>query len=123
MSEFTAIELEAARKAILSTIRKTEKVIETLSRKQPPRTSQIAMASQNLKVLYIAYSLIEKTLGKASSVDYSRDELEEALQSMASLIRKIEEVEAKFREGTPQHTLAVRRIKAFQIASALIRED
>lgn len=123
MSEFTAIELEAAQKAILSTIRKAEKVKETLSQKQPLPTSQMAMASRNLKALYIASSLIERALEKDFTSNYSKEELEEAVQIISLFIRKIEKVKPKFREGTPQHTLAIRRIKAFQIASALIEME
>ena len=120
MSEFTAKELEAAQKAILSTIRKNEKVKETLSQKQPPRTSQIAMVSRNLKVFYIASSLIERELGKDFSNNYSKEELGEAVKSIQAFIEKIEKMKPKFKEGTSQHTLVIRRIKAFHIASVLI---
>jgi hypothetical protein len=123
MSEFTTTELEAAQKAILSQIRKNEKVKETLSQKQPPRTSQMAMVSRNLKVFYIASSLVARAIEKDFSNNYSKEELEEAVQIIPSFIQKIEKVMPKFREGTPQHTLAIRRIKAFHIASALIERE
>ncbi|HCJ57286.1 MAG TPA: hypothetical protein DHV55_07925 [Clostridiaceae bacterium] len=123
MREFTTKELEAAQKAILSTIHKNEKVKVTLSQVQPSRTSQIAMISRNLRALYIASALITRELDKDFSNNYSKEELEEALQIIPSFIQNIEKVKPKFREGTSQHTLAIRRIEAFYIASALIGRD
>ena len=123
MSEFTTTELEAAQKAILSQIRKNEKISGTLSQKRPPRTSQMAMVSQNLKVFYIASSMIAKALNEDHSNNHSKEELEKALQALPLFIQKIEKVRPKFREGTSQHTLAIRRIEAFQIASALIEKE
>jgi hypothetical protein len=123
MSEFTTAELEAARKAILSTIRKSEKVKETLSQKRPPHASQLALVSQRLKVFQIASSLIARALQEDISNDYSQEDLEEAVRTMPLLIQQIEKVKPKFKEGTSQHTLAVRRIEAFHIASALIERE
>ena len=123
MSEFTIAELEAARKAILSIIRKNEKVKETLSQKQPPRTSQVTLVSQRLKVFYLASSLIARALKEDVSIDYSKEDLEEAVRIIPSLIQQIEKVKPKLKEGTSQHTLAIRRIKAFHIASALIERE
>ena len=54
---------------------------------------------------------------------YSRVELELALQAISSTIGKCEKVQPKLKEGTSQHTLLVRRIKAFQIAAALIERE
>lgn len=54
---------------------------------------------------------------------YTREELEEALRAIVSTISKCEKVQPKLKEGTPQHTLLVRRIKALNIASALIERE
>lgn len=54
---------------------------------------------------------------------YTITELEEALRAIHSTIGKCEKVQPKMKEGTSQHTLLVRRIKAFQIASALIKRE
>ncbi len=81
------------------------------------------MVSRNLKVFYIASSLIARALEKDLSNNYSKEELEEAVQTIPSFIQKIEEVKPKFREGTPQHTLAIRRIRAFHIALELIKRE
>jgi len=54
---------------------------------------------------------------------YTTTELEQALKAIQSTIGKCEKVQPKLREGTSQHTLLVRRIKAFQVASALIEGE
>lgn len=54
---------------------------------------------------------------------YTKEELQEALRAIASTISKCEKVQPKLKEGTPQHTLLKRRIKALQIASILIQRE
>jgi hypothetical protein len=54
--------------------------------------------------------------------EYSKPELQEALRSIASTIAKCEKVLPKLNLGTSQHTLLTRRIRSFQIASALIAQ-
>ncbi len=51
---------------------------------------------------------------------FTKEELEEALRAIASTISKCEKVQPKLKEGTSQHTLLIRRIKALCIASSLI---
>lgn len=53
---------------------------------------------------------------------FTREELEEALRAITSTINKCEKVLPKLKAGTSQHTLLVRRIKAFDIASSMIRQ-
>jgi len=53
---------------------------------------------------------------------FTKEELEEARRAIDSTVSKCEKVQPKLKEGTSQHTLLVRRIKAFQIASLLIEE-
>jgi len=48
---------------------------------------------------------------------YTKEELNDALRAIGSLINKCEKVQEKLREGTPQHSLTKNRIKAFRIAS------
>jgi hypothetical protein len=54
---------------------------------------------------------------------FTQEELEEALRAIASTISKCEKVLPKLKEGTSQHTLLTRRIKALQIASSLILQE
>jgi len=53
---------------------------------------------------------------------YREAELKEAIRSIESTLGKCEKVLPKLKQGTSQHTLLVRRIKAFQIALSLIKE-
>jgi hypothetical protein len=54
---------------------------------------------------------------------FTKEELEEALRAITSTISKCEKVQPKLKEGTSQHTLLIRRIKAFNIASELIKKE
>lgn len=54
---------------------------------------------------------------------FHKEELEEALRAITSTIGKCEKVQPKLKQGTSQHTLLVRRIKALNIASALIKRE
>jgi hypothetical protein len=68
---------------------------------------------------------MEKTLLKAAKVmdGYTKEDLEEALRAIVSTISKCEKVQPRLKQGTSQHTLLIRRIKALNIASALIRRE
>ena len=55
--------------------------------------------------------------------NYTKQELEEALRAIASTISKCEKVLPKLKQGTSQHTVLMRRIKALQIASTLIAKE
>ncbi len=52
--------------------------------------------------------------------NYTKEDLEEALRAIDSTISKCEKVQPKLKQGTSQHTLLIRRIKALRIASSLI---
>lgn len=54
---------------------------------------------------------------------FTQHELQEALRAIASTIGKCEKVLPKLKEGSSQHTLLIRRINAFYIASALIERE
>lgn len=54
---------------------------------------------------------------------FTKEELQEALRAIDSTINKCEKVQPKLKEGTPQHTLLIRRIKALRIAVALIEKE
>lgn len=53
--------------------------------------------------------------------NYSRAELEEAVKSLTSTLSKCEKSFEKLEEGTSQHTLMKRRIKAFCISLELVQ--
>lgn len=50
-------------------------------------------------------------------------ELSDALRAIESTISKCDKVLPKLKPGTSQHTLLVRRIKALQISSTLIKQE
>jgi hypothetical protein len=54
---------------------------------------------------------------------FSKEDLEEALRAITSTIGKCEKVLPKLKQGTAQHTLTERRIKALHIAAALIKRE
>lgn len=121
MCEFSCADLTAAEKAILSTIRKNEKVLETLSAKQPPRTSLIALVSKQLDALRVAASFVASELDQTPPPPYSQAELDQADRTLTHLHQQVEKAQSKFAEGTAQRTLASRRIQAFQLSLSLIR--
>lgn len=60
-----------------------------------------------------------KTLAEIGS-GYSRQELDEALKTISSIVSKCENIHPKFAEGTSQHTLLKNRINALNISKSLI---
>ena len=54
---------------------------------------------------------------------YTAEELTEARRSIDSTLHKCEKALLKLTPGKSQHTLTTRRIKAFQIALALIDRE
>lgn len=52
--------------------------------------------------------------------DYTKEELEDALRAITSLISKCEKAQEKISQGTSQWTLLKNRIKALRISSSLI---
>ena len=54
---------------------------------------------------------------------YTREELDAALQIVASSISRCDKAQPKFAEGTSQHTLLKNRIKALYISKALMLEE
>ena len=57
------------------------------------------------------------------AMTYTPEELAEARRSIASTLSKCEKAVEKLRPGSSAHTLTVRRIRAFQIALALIGRE
>ena len=62
--------------------------------------------------------MAEKAEGKV----YSRQELEQGLKAMASLVQKSEKALSHLLPGSSQHTLLSRRLAAFILARDLILE-
>ena len=54
---------------------------------------------------------------------YTKQELEEALQIISSVISRCEKAQSKFVEATSQHTLLKNRIKAMYISKSLMIDE
>lgn len=131
MNHFEPEELTEAVRSITSTLSKSEKALEKLKE----GTAQHTMTVRAIKAYYAAIELIgretetEGSEGNAKSAGdypqrkYTKEELEEALQAIASANSRCESVLPKLKPGSPQYTLTVRRIKAFSIATELIRGE
>lgn len=54
--------------------------------------------------------------------EYTRQELEDALRAVNSIIHKCEKAQEKFPEGNSQHTLLLNRLNAMYISKNLMEE-
>lgn len=94
---------------------------ENAQKKFVQGTSQHTLLKNRIRALYIASSLITKELAeKDGTACFAREDLEEALEPIASLISKSKKAQKKLEEGTWQHTMLNENIKALYIASPLL---
>jgi hypothetical protein len=124
MANFTVEELEASLPAINSTLSKSEKV----QLKLKAGTFQHIMTVRGIKAYNIAIALIKTELEEGHTQNsfagkYTKEEFTEALEAITSAMSRVEKIQPKFKAGTSQHTLAVRRIKAFCVATELINRE
>jgi hypothetical protein len=63
---YTKAELEDAKGAIESSIRKIERASVTLSKKDPPPKAQLTLAKRNLNALRLALDLINREIEKSA---------------------------------------------------------
>ncbi len=112
MENFTREEIEEALRPIASLISKSEKAQQKLA----PVSWQHKMLQGNIKALHIASALMNKN----DTEIFTREDLQEALRALDSMISKSEKAQGKFLPGTSQHTLQRNRIKALRIASEMI---
>lgn len=114
LEEFTPDETNEALPPIASLISKSRKAQAKLL----PGTWQHTMLQGNIRALNLAYLLMSGEANTALNI--TKDEYQESLQSLASMIEKSEASQVKFSPGTSQHSLLRNRIKALYIAEALI---
>ncbi len=55
--------------------------------------------------------------------NFTKEDLEEALRAISSMISKTEKAKEKFAQNTSQHTLQKNRLNALNIASSLISKE
>jgi hypothetical protein len=116
---FSQIELNEAARAIISALHKSEKAILHLAEHSP----QFRLTSESICAYQIALALIAQAQGAESAPSFTAEECVRAQAAFAAMIARVEKVLPKFAAGTSQHTLAVRRIRAFEIAGQMIQRE
>ena len=120
MHSFTETELREAARAIASTRMKSEKAILKLKE----GSAQQRRTARGIAAYSLALALISRELGEQQALpECSAETLAQAQDAFAFAATRVEAILPKFAAGTPQHTLAVRRLRAFEIAQALIRRE
>jgi hypothetical protein len=119
MEMLSKTELSEAARAITSALHKSDKAILKLKESSP----QFRMIKESIRAYQIALQLIERDLGAKETLSFSAEELLCAQTAFSSMIARVEKILPKFAAGTPQHTLAVRRIRAFEIAWEMILRE
>ncbi|QAT50922.1 hypothetical protein EQM14_14730 [Caproiciproducens sp. NJN-50] len=116
MEHYSQEELNAAVKLISSTISKCEK----MQLKFAEGTSKHSLLKNRIKALYISKTLIENdgSLGM-----YSKQDLENALPPVLSIISKTEKAQTKYDEGTAQYKRFKPIIRAMYISNAFIESE
>lgn len=119
-SLFSEFELREAARAIASTRMKSEKAILKLK----DGSAQQHNTARGIAAYSLALQLIARELGEpCEPIACDKESLDQATEVFASMTTRVEAILPKFAAGTPQHTLAVRRLRAFEIARALIRRE
>jgi len=117
---FSELELREAARAIASTRMKSEKAILKLK----DGSAQQRLTARGIAAYSLALQLIARELGEpCESIACDKDALDQAIEVYASMTTRVESILPKFTAGTPQHTLAVRRLRAFEIARVLILRE
>jgi hypothetical protein len=119
MEQFSQTEYREAARAITSALHKSEKAILKLNENSP----QFRLIKESIRGYQIALALIERELGAQAEVTTTVEELTRAQAAFSAMIVRVEKVLPKFAAGTSQHTLAVRRIRAFEIAGELMKRE
>lgn len=112
MDSHTTFTHQEALKAITSSLHKNEKVLTKLS----PGSYQHTLMLRSIHAYHIAIHLLQHDLHQTEVIGYSEEEAWDAIDFFASSIQKVERMLPKFAPGTSQHTLSIRRIKAFALA-------
>lgn len=117
---FLESDLREAARAIASTRMKSEKAILKLKE----GSAQQRLTARGIAAYSLALQLIARELGEPQEpILYTKESLEQAIEAFALAATRVESILPKFAAGTPQHTLAIRRLRAFEIAQALIRRE
>lgn len=117
VDDYTSDDLQEALRPIASLISKSENAQQKLA----PGSWQHTMLQDNLTALHIASVLMNRQADDTDS--FTRDDMQQALPALVSMIGRTEKAQAKFLPGTSQHTLQRNRLKALRIAEAMITAE
>lgn len=112
MDSHTTFTHQEALKAITSSLHKNEKVLTKLK----PGSYQHTLMLRSIQAYHITIHLFQHDLQQTEVIDFREEEAMDAIDFFASSIQKVERMLPKFAPGTSQHTLSIRRIKAFTLA-------
>jgi len=116
-SLFSELELREAARAIASTRMKSEKALLKLK----DGSAQQRNTARGIAAYSLALQLIARELGEpCEPIACDKESLGQAIEVYASMTTRVESILPKFTAGAPQHTLVVRRLRAFEIARVLI---
>jgi len=119
-SLFSELELREAARAIASTRMKSEKALLKLK----DGSAQQRNTARGIAAYSLALNLIARGLGEpCEPIACDKESLDQAIEVYTSMTTRVESILPKFAAGTPQHTLAVRRLRAFEIARVLILRE
>jgi hypothetical protein len=116
MADFTPDDPRRAEAPIRSLISKSEKAQEKLA----PGSWQHTMLRDNVQALRLASVLLGLDAGDVEA--FTLPELQQALDAIASMIGRTENVQTKFAPGTSQATLQLNRLAALRVAEAAVSE-
>ena len=120
MEVFSKEELSEAARAISSTRLKSEKAMLKLKE----GTAQYRLTARGIAAYSLALQLIAREQGdSAEQIVFSNESLNQAIEAFMYASVRVESILPKFAAGTSQHTLAVRRLRAFEIAQTLIGQE
>lgn len=126
VAEFEPAAVREAIRALESIIRKNEKAKLKLKEESwQHRRTERTLAAARIAVRLLREELDDEREGAASVVAskaaYPADELRDAWEQLTSLSEQVAGMLPKFAAGSSQHTLAIRRIAALELAAKRIR--
>lgn len=114
--KYSQEEIQSAIKVVTSTISKCQK----MQPKFIEGSSQYSLMKNRIKALQISKCLLDND---GSILEYSKEELEEALTPVISIINKTEKAQSKYEEGSTQYKRFSPLIAAMHIAKSLIADE
>lgn len=113
MKQYSPNELKHALQIVTSTIKNCEK----MQPKFQEGTSQHSLLKNRIKALYISKALLED---QDITGTYSKEDLDNALPPITSIISKSENGQKKFQEGHATYTRFKKIIDAMNICKSLL---